>query len=220
MPAFEAPHTFASSDTVLEFARAVVDHDSDHRLKGDNGVTCSAGCSACCSQAVPVSPAEVRSILAFIGGLDHALQRRFETRIEAARRRLAAAGLGPPTPPPNTEDRHAFTHRYFEAGVPCPLLTDQGTCGVRPVRPLACREYLVTSDPRNCTTLEHPQTVRLVSKRDAIGGFRAVSRAFGEGDIGTLAFELSEPSTEAPDIGPLSGPGVVQLLTSGFRPEL
>jgi hypothetical protein len=38
---------------------------------------------------------------------------------------------------------------YFRAGVPCPFLEDE-SCSIHPNRPLACREYLVTSPAANC----------------------------------------------------------------------
>jgi len=33
--------------------------------------------------------------------------------------------------------------------VPCPFLENE-SCGIHPIRPLACREYLVVSDPELC----------------------------------------------------------------------
>jgi hypothetical protein len=38
---------------------------------------------------------------------------------------------------------------YFHAGVACPFLEDEN-CSIHPIRPLACREYLVTSPPALC----------------------------------------------------------------------
>jgi hypothetical protein len=38
---------------------------------------------------------------------------------------------------------------YFHAGVPCPFLEDE-CCSIHPIRPLSCREYIVTSPPELC----------------------------------------------------------------------
>ncbi len=38
---------------------------------------------------------------------------------------------------------------YFRQGIPCPFLEDE-SCSIHPERPLACREYLVTSPPEHC----------------------------------------------------------------------
>ena len=40
---------------------------------------------------------------------------------------------------------------YFRLGVPCPFLEDE-SCSIHPERPLACREYLVTSPASNCAS--------------------------------------------------------------------
>jgi hypothetical protein len=38
---------------------------------------------------------------------------------------------------------------YFHARVPCPFLENE-SCSIHPIRPLVCREYLVTSPPALC----------------------------------------------------------------------
>ena len=38
---------------------------------------------------------------------------------------------------------------YLYVRVPCPFLEDE-SCSIHPIRPLACREYLVTSPPEHC----------------------------------------------------------------------
>ena len=38
---------------------------------------------------------------------------------------------------------------YFHAGVPCPFLENE-SCSIHPIRPLICREYLVTSPAEFC----------------------------------------------------------------------
>jgi hypothetical protein len=38
---------------------------------------------------------------------------------------------------------------YFHAGVPCPFLENE-SCSIHPIRPLSCREYIVTSPPELC----------------------------------------------------------------------
>lgn len=38
---------------------------------------------------------------------------------------------------------------YFHLGVPCPFLVEE-SCSIHRIRPLSCREYLVTSPPELC----------------------------------------------------------------------
>jgi Fe-S-cluster containining protein len=39
--------------------------------------------------------------------------------------------------------------QYFRQGIPCPFLEEE-SCSIYPDRPIACREYLVTSPPEHC----------------------------------------------------------------------
>jgi Fe-S-cluster containining protein len=49
---------------------------------------------------------------------------------------------------------------YFHEGIPCPFLVNE-SCSIHPDRPLACREYLVTSPAENCANPTQ-QTIRTV----------------------------------------------------------
>jgi Fe-S-cluster containining protein len=55
--------------------------------------------------------------------------------------------------------------KYFHQGIPCPFLESE-SCSIHPVRPLICREYLVTSPAKNCEdpTAETIQKVPIVLK--------------------------------------------------------
>lgn len=207
------PPAVRSADEVLPLARALIDADGE-RLAQDTEISCRAGCSACCSQAVPVRPAEVRAIRGHLEQLPAEERADIGGRIAAARDRLVAAGVT--GPPASDEERAGMIRRYFEAGVACPLLSEDGVCGVRPVRPLACREYFVTSDPAHCATFGGP-IVRIRSSRDVLNGFGKVSRALGEPEVGWLTFALAADAPDhAPDHPPVSGVQVTQVL-SGQR---
>src|SRR3546814_4607207 len=78
---------------------------------------------------------------------------RIRARFGEAVARLKAAGLHG-----RLEDRaslrtaeqtRALGLDYFRAGVACPFLVDE-SCGIYAVRPMKCREYLVTSPAANC----------------------------------------------------------------------
>ncbi len=218
MPVFETPLVVESADEALELARSFVDDDAQVQLANtENPVTCSAGCSQCCNQAVPVSAAEVRAIRSFIDAQDMGRRTELEGRISKTVDALQNVNLGGPVPAVGHDERTGFVDRYFKAAIRCPMLDADGTCGVRPVRPLACREYLVASDPVHCQSLGSTQIVRLQSKRDPIAGFRKVSSAFDEPEVGVLALELARTSQSAPAAKQLSGAGVVQLLVSTRR---
>ncbi|MDP1914243.1 YkgJ family cysteine cluster protein [Brevundimonas sp.] len=114
-------------------------------------VSCRAGCGACCRQMVPVSIAEARALARLVEAMPEPRRDHVRRRFEAAVETLDAEGLldgldGEPG------ERHAKGRAYFEAGVACPLLEDEA-CSIHADRPLACREYLVTSPPELCATL-------------------------------------------------------------------
>ena len=115
-------------------------------------VSCRAGCGACCRQAVPISEPEARALARLVEALPEPRRGELRARFEAALTELAAAGLlerlealdlG------DADDVTAFGTAYLRARVPCPFLEAE-SCSIHPERPLACREYLVTSDPAQC----------------------------------------------------------------------
>jgi Fe-S-cluster containining protein len=128
-------------------------------------VSCKAGCGACCRQAVPIAPSEARDVAAHVAAMPEDRQRHVRARFAAAVQALADAGVdhGPAAFSEATmDDRLAFGMAYFKAGVACPFLENE-SCSIHPVRPLACREYLVTSPAENCRwpTMDNVAPVRL-----------------------------------------------------------
>ncbi len=115
-------------------------------------VSCRKGCGACCRQLVPISEVEARRIGRLVEELPEPRRREVRERFARARERLAAAGLLA-----KLEDRESFAdgdslsfgRAYFQLGIPCPFLEDE-SCSVHADRPIACREYLVTSPAANC----------------------------------------------------------------------
>ena len=140
----------------------------DREEKAGRKISCAAGCGACCRQMVPIAPSEARQIAELIDALPEPRRGRIRERFRAAVERLTEAGL--------IEDlRHLervagervtpFGLNYFELGIACPFLEEE-SCSIHLDRPLACREYLVTSPPEHCADLksEKVQGVVLNSK--------------------------------------------------------
>jgi Fe-S-cluster containining protein len=116
-------------------------------------VSCKAGCGACCRQMVPLSIFEAEALATWIATLDPETRQLLAQRFHQALLKFASAGLIDRLA---TEDWLAdddtarqLTLDYFYQGVPCPFLQDE-SCSIHAIRPLICREYLVTSDPRHC----------------------------------------------------------------------
>lgn len=128
-------------------------------------ISCQAGCGACCRQAVPIAPSEARALAAHVAAMPEPRRSQVRSRFAAARAALDGAGVDH-TPASfsetNMEARIALGMTYFNAGIACPFLVDEN-CSIHPVRPLACREYLVTTPALACRTptMESVRTVKL-----------------------------------------------------------
>ncbi len=117
-----------------------------------NKISCKAGCGACCRQAVPLAEMEVYQIAELVENMPELrrseIKRRFaegvsrfhENKWFEKMEQYAAMTI---------KDRQTLVMEYFYEGVPCPFLEEE-SCSIHPNRPLACREYLVTSPAEFC----------------------------------------------------------------------
>jgi Fe-S-cluster containining protein len=119
--------------------------------KAGSRVTCRAGCGVCCSQMVPVSPPEafyIADMMSSLGGemLD-SIRQRFEV-IEAV---IEQRNMTDPLMDPEYSDDPflAIARDYFSLHLPCPFLVD-ASCGIYEHRPVACRDFNVTSPAEWC----------------------------------------------------------------------
>jgi Fe-S-cluster containining protein len=124
-------------------------------------VSCKAGCGACCRQLVALSIFEAESLAAWIRALPESQQQELAQRFHQALLKLAAAGLIDRIVKEDwlagTESARQLAFDYFYQRVPCPFLVDE-SCSIHPIRPLVCREYLVTSPPQHCFDPANLQT--------------------------------------------------------------
>ncbi|HTJ82464.1 MAG TPA: hypothetical protein VL400_12145, partial [Polyangiaceae bacterium] len=136
---------------------AAVEHDraSGHR------VTCKAGCAACCRHLVPVGVAEAKALGDALARLPPPRRDAIKRRFEAALSKMEGEGLAAPRGPaprtslvatPGADDAWRDVSRRYQAlAIPCPFLENE-RCAVYDERPFVCREHMVTTDPRACTT--------------------------------------------------------------------
>jgi Fe-S-cluster containining protein len=116
-------------------------------------VSCRVGCGACCRQLVPLSIFEAEGLAGWIRGLPEAQQRALEGRFHAALLGLRDAGildrLSPELWEEGSEEAKRVVIDYLKARVACPFLVEE-SCSIHPIRPLVCREYMVTSPSEFC----------------------------------------------------------------------
>lgn len=120
----------------------------------ENGkeISCRVGCGACRKQLIPISKIEAYSISKLVRDLPAMKKHTVTKRFENAYQQLAELGWfekmrnGTGL---SAEERHDLAMEYFYQGIACPFLENE-SCSIYVSRPLACREYLVTSPARNC----------------------------------------------------------------------
>jgi len=119
----------------------------------DRSASCRQGCAHCCYYLVPVSPAEAFHLEREMRTLPPPQQRAIVGVFRMAGRRLLKRL-------PEYQAERSDTHRsaerlqrlsdwYASLHLACPFLMNN-LCAIYNLRPLACREYWVTSDPDCC----------------------------------------------------------------------
>jgi Fe-S-cluster containining protein len=131
-------------------------------------ISCSKGCGACCRQLVPISAVEARRLRELLDELPAPRAAELRARFGQARERLAEAGLLEALLAPHSiedEQVQAFGLEYFARGIACPFLEDE-SCSIHADRPVACREYLVTSPAAHCAqpTADSVERVKMPAK--------------------------------------------------------
>ncbi len=145
--------------TVVQMAEQVAEREG-------KTISCCAGCDACCSQLVPISPVEARHLEQTVAAMSEPKQSAIRKRFTEAIARLQETGmleqLEAVMDANNVEatERQRIGDDYFQVGLACPFL-EEGSCSIYADRPLICREYLVTSPAVHCES-PTPETIDML----------------------------------------------------------
>ena len=134
-------------------------------------ISCGKGCGACCRQLVPISATEAEAIGMLVEMLPEPRRTDIRDRFAAAVIKLTGARLIDTLRAPESLDapaRQSLGLAYLAQGIACPFL-EKESCSIHAERPLACREYLVTSPAAHCAT-PREDTVRLVPLPGSVAG--------------------------------------------------
>ncbi len=126
-------------------------------------ISCRKGCAACCRQAIPLAEIEAYQIAAMVEALPEPQRTEMKNRFDAAWHHFSEIGWFERLDKcagASNEERERVVLEYFYENIACPFLEDE-SCSIHDVRPLVCREYLVTSPPENCSA-PSKETVRMV----------------------------------------------------------
>jgi len=127
-------------------------------LANKKQASCGPGCSLCCYHWVEdVNSFEIRIIADYIkkNMPDWAVKEIVKTCREdiAAMEKLESVvdeKLAALNSAAEIDPSLLLLSSFYQLERPCPLLTQQGECGVYSVRPITCRIYMSLSDPNRC----------------------------------------------------------------------
>lgn len=192
-------------------ADALVSHAAAQSVAEGKPISCAAGCGACCRQLVPIAPAEARRLAVLVEGLPEPRRTVVKERFAEALRKAEEAGLLPGLEArgaSGAETAQATALAYFRLGIACPFLESE-RCSIYEERPIACREYLVTTPPANCDapTRESIEMVPLQTRIwAAIAWEEAEGRDLAESEwvphLMALRWAARSPHGQAPRPGP------------------
>ena len=119
--------------------------------KEGRAVSCRAGCGACCRQMVPLSPPEAFYLMDMIDSFPAENKKTVLDRFEPIVTELERHNLIEPLLFNEYSDDVAMAAAkvYFSLQQPCPFLVDE-SCSIHAYRPVACREFNVTSPAAWC----------------------------------------------------------------------
>ncbi|MBK9163951.1 MAG: YkgJ family cysteine cluster protein [Acidobacteria bacterium] len=145
-----------------QMSNTFVDMGVSEAENAGKSISCKAGCGACCRQPVPVSEIEVYHIAEVVEALpeprrsevkqrfrdamEHFRSIKWFDRVQDIREVVEENGKEEAM-----KQLSELTTEYFREGVACPFLFEE-SCSIHKDRPVACREYLVTSPAENCST--------------------------------------------------------------------
>ncbi len=136
-----------------QMSNVLVDRSVSAVESEGKSISCKKGCGACCRQPVPLAEIEAYQIAELVDSLPEPRQSEVRKRFEEAARHFSEIGwyerLSDCAELPK-EEQEAVVLEYFREGIACPFLVDE-SCSIHQDRPVACREYLVTSPAENCS---------------------------------------------------------------------
>ena len=138
---------------VQNLENAIIGKVTEEAAACGKPISCRAGCGACCRQLVPLNLFEAEALTDWIRTLPEerqtALAERFHQALSALRDAGVIDAILKNERVADEEPNRQLAIDYFHAAVACPFLENE-SCSIHPIRPLACREYLVTSPPELC----------------------------------------------------------------------
>ena len=157
-------------------ANSFTDLATENMAKYDHHISCRKGCGACCRQPVPLAEIEIYHIAHVVEQLSEPRQSEVRKNFEHAVAHFREMGWFEEME--NCEDEEEMKQiasKYFKEGVACPFL-DEESCSIHNDRPVACREFLVTSPWEHCADPSVLPVAQLPLPVNASDGLRKLGR--------------------------------------------
>lgn len=137
--------------TAYELTNILVHRSVKREEEAGHLISCRSQCGVCCRQMVPLSPPEAFYLADLIDSLDSGLRKELFRLFDAIIGQLRYHNMINELLSPEYSDDPALAiaRQYFQFQLDCPFLVDQ-SCSIYPHRPVACREYNVTSPAAWC----------------------------------------------------------------------
>lgn len=167
-------------------------------VKEEENVSCKMGCAMCCRHPVPLAETEVYQIAELVEKLPETrrneIKQRFAEsceklkeidwfeRLENAYQLDSAA---------KSDELKKLAIEYFAEYIDCPFL-EKESCTIYHERPLACREFLVTSPAENCQN-PSPENIKHVDLKFKISSILPKlwkTESLNNRDILTMVYAL------------------------------
>ena len=166
---------------VFSVADEVVRHSCSALEEMGKPIQCGPGCGACCKQLVPVSEYEAVHLASVVRAMPSVQRSRIVGKFSEAIAKLDKAELLSELTNAYANEVHDWRKllplkkKYWNLAIPCPFL-EENSCSIHPHRPIACRQYLVTSDRAHCADIysedeEHEVVLHPVDVGGAMASF-------------------------------------------------
>ncbi len=133
-------------------------------------ISCQKGCGACCRQPIPLMEVEIYYIATLINQLPEPRRTEIKSRFEAAATHFEENGWQQQFEAATDEtELKAANRAYFFEGIACPFLEEE-SCSIYLQRPVACREFMVTSPATACFTDEQEAIQKIPVEVSALTG--------------------------------------------------
>ncbi len=117
--------------------------------------SCRKGCAACCNHSIIANGFEVELVLNYLernNDFDtiQKVKQKIADVAEVIDKKFGPAPKNPYEMEKYLQNEQEIKKEYFELNLKCPLLSEENTCMVYPVRPSPCWSYRVYGDPNDC----------------------------------------------------------------------